>query len=769
MQSSDDGTVEATAGAVTTTTFTLDELHDELMSDSDDVFKAAFKTRCTVEVINKLLRVLASRPTERQTEQGLDCLHALWTNSGPKRRERLAANITSSTDVLKAFVLNAARALEVDGCFEYVHAIANAVVAHHDGEAVNLLTQLCLPIDEKPAFEFIHASAAVVGAPFVDAMLPHVVVDGLHYKYRCVLVGALVGGIEKRSDDTSAIKKTIGEVMTTRCGTGDIFANALGKVKLPAKLLSSIARAVECAIDVASTRTGLAHTTFTAPFGEEVHVRSMLERAFHAHAPSTSEAASTASPAVAESLVGVLGWAMRLRTLSERVGVCVANSEHAVDLVRVVEEREATERYSAGNGMRCFCEALDKAVPNNVTVAFFKRYNERQAADRKAWVEVSTNQPNAVAHQLVNAARIKYVTLGSGLDCLLEEKRAPNRRDCCPTAEALFEAVLALRLRGSLESMLDAIAQRIDRHAELVIANRERYHETRDEQHPLDKMYDYHRRLRIDRLHKSANAVRGLHDERGVLMTQFRAMVNASAVASSAPARWIEAAAATAPALVAPASTALAAIAPAPIAPAMAPAIAARAPAAPAPAAPALAAPAPAASAAAAPAQQPTVNANGLAPMAAALRVLQRRVRPRAASDCARCVVARTDPEARSSFTNPQSGGSGRGRNIDGLAACPLFAHGVQLNTLLGLLRGVTGLSSKERKEAVVNFMRDEHNVQPLGTQPQYRVALYTPSADGSLQPVDKNGVPFPPSTKETRGHYTFFQGMQVVQEDAES
>ena len=98
-----------------------------------------------------------------------------------------------------------------------------------------------------------------------------------------------------------------------------------------------------------------------------------------------------------------------------------------------------------------------------------------------------------------------------------------------------------------------------------------------------------------------------------------------------------------------------------------------------------------------------------------------------------------------------------------------LFAHGVQLNTLLGLLRGVTGLSSKERKEAVVNFMRDEHNVQPLGTQPQYRVALYTPSADGSLQPVDKNGVPFPSSTKETRGHYTFFQGMQVVQEDAES
>ena len=258
---------------------------------------------------------------------------------------------------------------------------------------------------------------------------------------------------------------------------------------------------------------------------------------------------------------------------------------------------------------------------------------------------------------------------------------------------------------------------------------------------PFVKAEDHHRKLRIDRMQKSATAVRRLHGERGILITEFRAMVNAMGVAQSAPARWLDSTAGDTAAVLSPPQQTL-------VAPTAAGQTAGTGHALPAST------------------LLPAPLHTGLSATDRAVDALRKRVRPRVDNGCARCVVARTDATARASYTNPSSGGSARGRNVDAIPACPLFDHGVQLNSLTGVLHGIPGLAAKDRKQTVVDFMRSEHGVEPLGIGPQYRVALYTPSATGVLQPVDKEGVLYPPGTRETRGHYVFFQGMQLLAGD---
>jgi len=135
-------------------------------------------------------------------------------------------------------------------------------------------------------------------------------------------------------------------------------------------------------------------------------------------------------------------------------------------------------------------------------------------------------------------------------------------------------------------------------------------------------------------------------------------------------------------------------------------------------------------------------------------RALDARLRPRAAGDCAKCHVARTDPEARLCFS--ADAGRGHTRNIGATRACPLFEHGVAKRQLADLLP--SSLSDIAKRHKVEAFMLNHHGVTPLGKpdgKRPHRVSLYNEQG----QTVDGHGNPL---TSGQFQHQDFYQGFRI-------
>jgi hypothetical protein len=120
--------------------------------------------------------------------------------------------------------------------------------------------------------------------------------------------------------------------------------------------------------------------------------------------------------------------------------------------------------------------------------------------------------------------------------------------------------------------------------------------------------------------------------------------------------------------------------------------------------------------------------------------------------DCARCVVACTDPTARTSFGDASEVGNGRTRDMGRSLACPLAAHGVTKRQMTELLDPVTSLRYMAKRAKVAQFMQDAHGVTPLGKEEgvkSYLVSLYNQDDDGQY---------------EVAGRQTeFYQGFRLV------
>lgn len=114
---------------------------------------------------------------------------------------------------------------------------------------------------------------------------------------------------------------------------------------------------------------------------------------------------------------------------------------------------------------------------------------------------------------------------------------------------------------------------------------------------------------------------------------------------------------------------------------------------------------------------------------------LGQHIRPR--EDCARCVVARTDPSARTSFGDVSEVGNGRSRNMDLSRACPLAAHGVHKRQIAELLGSVSSLPPMAKRAKAAQFMQETHDVTPLGKDEgakPFLVSLYNQDAGGQYE-----------------------------------
>ena len=80
-----------------------------------------------------------------------------------------------------------------------------------------------------------------------------------------------------------------------------------------------------------------------------------------------------------------------------------------------------------------------------------------------------------------------------------------------------------------------------------------------------------------------------------------------------------------------------------------------------------------------------------------------------------------------------------------------MWAHGLPRSKLVDLLRKSGDFKPPACAPLVTEVMREEFGAEPLGSAPQYKVALYTAGEDGELRPVNREGEPFPSGTKETR------------------
>ena len=131
--------------------------------------------------------------------------------------------------------------------------------------------------------------------------------------------------------------------------------------------------------------------------------------------------------------------------------------------------------------------------------------------------------------------------------------------------------------------------------------------------------------------------------------------------------------------------------------------------------------------------------------------------------DCAKCVVARTDPAARLAYT--EQGGRGVARVVGLISACPLFEHGVSKKRLAELLDDVTALGNIAKRQKVDQYMWTKHSVTPLGKPDgavPHNVPLYHRSAAGVYTPVGTQGGPST-STANVPRHKGFFQGFQLA------
>ena len=143
----------------------------------------------------------------------------------------------------------------------------------------------------------------------------------------------------------------------------------------------------------------------------------------------------------------------------------------------------------------------------------------------------------------------------------------------------------------------------------------------------------------------------------------------------------------------------------------------------------------------------------------------RKRIVPR--TDCARCVVARTDVSARERYT--YEGGHGPPRRV-----CDLFAHSVSKRSLGDLLDGRVpllapkGTGRDKRRKKVIEFMQNEFGVAPIGKKKSgYKVTLYTRDASGALVATGSDGQPSPHGSKLPQ-HYDMFMGFQIVADDAD-
>jgi len=125
-------------------------------------------------------------------------------------------------------------------------------------------------------------------------------------------------------------------------------------------------------------------------------------------------------------------------------------------------------------------------------------------------------------------------------------------------------------------------------------------------------------------------------------------------------------------------------------------------------------------------------------------------------SDCAKCVVARTDESARLGY-----GTEARNQCPSLKRACCLAAHAFSIADGVALLDrfesennvtvGDGGSSGRTiKREKIQEFMRSEHGVEPLGKAPTYKVTLYNaPQPGGGYTPASEHG---------SKGNYMGFE-----------